>query len=251
MIALLLIRAVVMATAGAVVTLAQLNLPSSGFWEKQVFLQWASVLTLAAFVIYDAVRSVNLAIQSARIREYDNDVRACLSAAISAVIEATGAPWDELAVRYYGLRGILFWRRLELIAAVCAGANLVDSQRSFRPGMGVAGQAFLQQVNIAVEWGEFVRSATEAGPGAWAGCGERERYGLSWGQLRRSPQPDGVIASPTFALNGDPNGCIVVSGPLKVVDMAGDNVRRTLDELATVLDQLGSPPRGWWGAHER
>ncbi|MFG1715483.1 hypothetical protein [Micromonospora sp. NPDC049203] len=251
MIALLLIRAVVMATAGAVVTLAQLNLPGGGFWEKQVFLQWASVLALAVFVIYDAIRSVNLAIQAARIREYDNDMRACLSAAISAVIDATGAPWDELSIRYYGLRGVLFWRRLELIAAVCAGANLVDSQRSFSPGVGVAGQAFVQQVNIAIEWSDFVRSATEAGPDAWAGRGERERYGLTWGQLRRSPQPDGLIASPTFALNGNPSGCIVVSGPLKVVDLAGDSVRRTLDELATVLDQLGSPPRGWWGSHGR
>lgn len=250
-IVLLLVRAAVMAAAGAVVTLAQLNLPSGNFWEKQVFLQWVSVVALAAFVVYDAIRSVNLAIQSARIREYDNDVRACLSAVISAFIEATGAPWDELTVRYYGLRGILFWRRLELIAAVCAGANLVDSQRSFRPGVGVAGQAFIQQVNIAVEWGEFVRGATEAGPDAWARLGERERYSLTWGQLRRSPQPDGLIASPTFALSGNPNGCIVVSGPLKMVDLVGDNVRRTLDELATVLDQLGSPPRGWWGAHDR
>ncbi len=248
---MLLARAVMLPAAGAVVTLAQLGLPNAQFWERQTSLQWASVVALAIFALYEAVRSVNYAVQAAHIREYDNNLRACLSVVISMAVQITGAPWDELSVRYYRTRGTFLWRRLELVAAVCAGANIVDSHRVFSPGVGLVGTAFSEQVILCEEWGEFVRTATEQGPGAWMKRDKSERYGLSWGQLRRSDQPDGVVASPTFALSGRPDGCILLSGPLKLADLTGDEMRRTLDELAAALDQLGSPPMGWWSTHDR
>ncbi|MEU7615910.1 hypothetical protein AB0B27_07400 [Micromonospora rifamycinica] len=251
MIALRLARALVMAAAGAAVTLAQLNLPSARFWEQQVLLQWASVAALSTLVIYDAFRSLGYAIQESQIRNYDNDLRASLSVVISRLVKLTGVSWDEITVRYYRRRGVLFWGRLDLVMALAAGAKVSDSQTSVRPGVGIAGTAFSEEVMLAEEWGRFVREATQQGPVQWAQREPRHRYGLSWGQLRRSDQPDGVVASPTFALDGQPDGCIVVSGSLKRVDLLGDEVRRTLDDLATVLDRLGPPPKGWWGAHDR
>jgi uncharacterized membrane protein YkvI len=77
-----LVRAAVTATAGAAVTLAQLNLPSRQFWESLVAIQWASVVVVALFLCYDAVWSINQAVQAARIREYDNDLRAAMSATV-------------------------------------------------------------------------------------------------------------------------------------------------------------------------
>jgi len=249
-IALRLIRTTVLAAAGAAVTLAQLNLPSRRFWDGQVPLQWTSVLVLAFFVCYDAVRSVNYAIQGARIRDYDNDLRTALSAAVSAVVLATGATWDEVAVRYYRRRGLLHQRRLVRVTAVMAGADIADAQRSVQPRVGIVGVAFSTEEIIAEQWRKFVSTATKQGPAAWVQRSERDRYGLSWGQLRRSAQPDGVVASPTFAADGRPDGCIVISGPLKLRDLTSNDMRRTLDDLATVLDRLGPPPTGWWGAHE-
>jgi hypothetical protein len=246
-----LIRAAVMAAAGAAVTLAQLNLPSKAFWDEQVGLVWGSVVVVALFACYDAVRSVNYVIQAARIREYDNDLRTALSAAVSAIVRDTGASWDEVGVRYYRRRGPPGRRRLGLVVAVMAGADVKDAQRIFKPGQGVHGAAFSEEVIIAEEWRQFVQDATAQGPAAWRKRNERDRYGLSWGHLRRSAQPEGLVASPTFAPDGRPDGCILVSGPLKRPDLTKEEVRRTLDDLATVLDRVGSPPAGWWGAHEQ
>lgn len=254
MAALRLTRAGVTATAGAVVTLAQLNLPSSEFWDGQAGLQWVSVIAVAFFICYEAVRSVNYALQAARIREYDNDLRAALSAVITRTVACTGVAWDKISVRYYRRRGLLFRHGLVQIAAVRAGADIAEARHPIRLGEGVIGVAVAEQVIVGVQWGQFVSAATAAGPLAWAALSKPERYGLSWGQLRRaaqrSAQPEGVVASPTFDPAGRPDGCILVSGPLESPDLASEAMRQTLDELATTLDHLGGPPAGWWGAHE-
>jgi hypothetical protein len=244
-----LIRAAVMAVAGSVVTLAQLNLPSKKFWEDQVILQWISVITLALLILYDAVRTVNYALQIGQIRKYDNNLRAALSSVISSVVRDSGVPWDEVAVRYYRARRMLLRRDLLLIAAIQAGANIEDSSRVVRSGKGIVGMAFSDQEVIALEWRELVRVATDEGREKWEMRSEAARYGLSWGQLRRSEQPEGMLASPTFGVDGQPNGCILLSGPLKLPDMQNDELRLTLDDVATILDLLGAPPRGWWGTH--
>jgi hypothetical protein len=233
------------------VTLAQLNLPSKSFWDGLVPVQWTSVGVLAFFICYDAVRSVNYAVQSVRIREYDKDLRAALGAVLVAVVGATGAPWDEVAVRYYRRRGRLFWRRLVPLAAVRAGADDAEAHISVRPSAGVVGSAFSGQELIAVEWRDFVRVATEEGVAAWDQRAKKNRYGLRWGQMRRSPQHEGVVANPTFAPNGQPDGCIMLNGPLKSQDLISYEVRQALDSFSGTLDQLGSPPKGWWGAHGR
>ncbi|GIG93053.1 hypothetical protein [Plantactinospora endophytica] len=251
MIALRLARAAVMAAAGGVVTLAQLSLPSERFWGGQVPLQWASVLVLASYICYDAVLSVNYAVQAGRIQDYDNDIRAALSAMISTMVLSTGVSWDEVGVHYYHRRGVLHRRRLVRVGAIQAGAGITDTQRAFRPGFGIAGTAFSGQEIVAKEWRRFVRDATHQGREAWEERSVDDRFGLDWGQLRRSAQPEGIVASPTFAPDGRPNGCILVTGPFKEQDLTSDETRNALDDLATTLDILGPPPPGWWGAHER
>lgn len=249
-ITLRLARAAVMAAAGAVVTLAQLDLPTRRFWDGQIPLQWGSVLVLAFFICEEAVRSINYAVQASRILEYDNNLRAALSTAVSAVVSSTGAPWDEVAVSYYRFRRSLYRRRLVRVGAVQAGAGIADRHRFVRPGVGLVGTAFATEKILTKEWRDFVRTATELGPRSWEERTEDDRYGLSWGQLRRSAQPEGMMASPTFAFDGQADGCILLGGPLKMQDMTSDDMRRMLDDLATVLDVLGPPPPGWWGAHE-
>ena len=249
------------AAAGAVVALAQLHLPSERFWAGWAGLQWVSVAVLASVIGDDAVRAVNHAVRAARIREYDNDLRAALSAVIGAVVDSTGAPWDEISARYFRRRGLPWPRegwperrwswllrpRLVQVGAVQAGADLAAD--SLRPGEGVAGLAFADQVVIAEQWRLFARTATEQGPAAWAQRPARARYGLTWGQLRRAAQPEGMVAAPTFDAAGRPDGCLLVSGPVKMPDLVSDNMRQTLDDFATVIDCLGPPPSGWWGAH--
>jgi hypothetical protein len=248
-IVLRLVRAAAMAVAGAAVTLAQLNLPSKSFWDGQVRLLWASVIVLAFYICWEAVRSVNYAVQAKQIRSYDNDLRAAVSAAVSATVLATGVPWDEITICYYRRRGVLR-QRLARVGAFSAGAEVTTAQRSTRSGVDVVGTAFATQEIIAVEWRSFVLAATAQGLAKWRERDPDSRYGLTWGQLRRSHQPEGVVASPTFDVRGKPDGCILLTGPLKEHDLCGDEMRRTLDDLATVLDLIGPPPPGWWGAHE-
>jgi hypothetical protein len=248
-----LLRATVLAAAGAVITLAQLNLPSRVFWEKQAGLQWASVAVVASFILFDAIRSVSYAVTAARIREYHENLRAIVAATIAEVVDATGAPWDEVAVHLYRQRGLGPLRRLRLVIAAQAGVDVDSGQRRIRPGKSPVGVAFFEQVVIVEEWAEFVRIASDQGPAAWSHRTERQRYGLNWGQLRRSAAaaPGGVVASPTFDVDGRPDGCIVISGPLKATDLIDDEMRRTLDDVAGSLDRVGPPPRGWWAARER
>jgi hypothetical protein len=245
-------RALLLALSGTVVTLAQLNLPSKDFWDARPEVQWASVVVLALIIGFDTVREVNYFLRVRQIREYELDLRAVLSAAVSGIVSATGTPWDLVAVRYYRRRGLGSRRRLVTVTAIMAGADVQESHREIREGVGLVGMAFTTQEIMAAEWNEFVRIATIQGKQTWDQRAEPDRYGLSWGQLRSSLRADGMVASPTFSTaNGDPDGCILVSGSLNLTELKSDKTRRVLDDLATVLDRLGPPPPGWWSAHER
>ncbi|WP_328329966.1 hypothetical protein OHA70_07500 [Kribbella sp. NBC_00382] len=245
------LRAGLLALSGAVVTLAQLNLPKD-FWAKYTEVQWASVVILALLIGLDTVHEFNYFIRVRQIQGYEQDLRAVLSAAISGIVTATGVPWDGVAVRYYRLRGPAYRRRLVPVTAVMAGADLEEARREIRKGAGLVGVAFREQEILAEEWNEFVRVATLQGRKAWEQRSEDARFGLSWGEVRSSLRADGMVASPTFAsANGKPDGCILVSGILNLAELKSDETRRVLDDLATVLDRLGPPPPGWWSAYER
>jgi hypothetical protein len=246
-----LVRAAITAAAGAVVALAQLNLPNKEFWAGLEAVQWASVIVVALFLLYDAVWSVNQAVRARQMREYDADLRAAISSAVASIVDVFGVRWDEVSVQYYRSRRPLLRSALVRVTGVRAGASLTDAGRSFRPGVGLVGTAFAERVLVAEQWREFFQTATRQGPQAWEQRAHEQRYGLSWGQLRRSGAHDGAVASPTFAENGRPNGCIMISGPMKEPDLVSDQMGQIIDSLATLLDQAGPPPAGWWSAHAR
>lgn len=244
-----LVRAVCLAGATAVVALAQLHLPSERFWDGHAVVQWISVALLALFILTEGVQSVAFVVQAARIREYDNDVRTALTALLAGVVEKTGPRWDEVAVRYYRHRGVWWWRRLVVVTALQAAARVVDPRDSVRIGAGVVGVAVATQEIIAAPWRQFVLEATRQGRQAWEARTAVQRYGLRWGELRRSAKPEGVVACPTFDGRGRVDGCIVLSGPLTMPELTGEQVLTVLDDAATALDKAGPPPRGWWTAH--
>ena len=244
-------RAIIAAAAGAAIALAQLNLPNKDFWAANIFLQWLSVIVVALVLFNDAAASASSAIQAARVREYENGLRTTMSATIAAIVKTFNVPWDEISVYYYRARHFSRLRRITRVGGVRAGTSVADMQISFRPSVGIAGTAFSEEVIIALEWRDFARAATIRGPQEWRRRMPRARYGLTWGQLRRFPAEEGIIASPTFNANGKPDGCILVCSPLKLSALSSDAMRQILDNCAAALDRLGPPPNGWWRHHER
>ncbi len=245
-----LLRACLTAGALGVVTAAQLGLPSKGFWDKQVALQWASIAVLTVFVLYEAVAELNYVARAKAIREYEANARAILSTAIAGIVGYTGAAWDGITVRYYRRRS---WIRplLHQVVAVKAGADADEAHLTVKPGVGLVGTAYQEKGTIAEDWDAFLNAA-RADRAAWEKRSVTERYGLNWGQLQISHRAAGVIASATFSPpDGDLEGCILVAGPLKKADLEAEPMMEILDALATDLRELGSPPRGWWRAHAR
>jgi hypothetical protein len=245
--------AVALAVATAVVALAQLALPNRAFWQGQlaVVAQWVSVSAMAAFILVTEVRTISALIRSKACHAYDLDLRAVLSATLCGVVELTGTPWDELSVCYYRPKGLPWDRRLVRTASVMLGAGGADAPVSVGTGEGLVGAAFTRRMILAEDWGEFVRTATDEGPAEWEARNPDLRYGLKWGQLRRSANSKGMLASPTFRMDGAPDGCILLSGTLKLSDLTTYEMRRILEDLATALDRVGPPPRGWWSYRER
>ncbi|GIE96183.1 hypothetical protein Ari01nite_36480 [Paractinoplanes rishiriensis] len=246
-----LVRAVITAAAGAVVMLAQLNLPSKEFWAAQELVQWVSVALVAFSVFYDAAVAVTNAIHDAEVRKYEDGLRQAMSATIGRIVEDFDAPWDKVAVYYYLARRVSYFRHLARVDGVRAGIAAAEMEHRFRLGVGIVGVAFLERDIVALEWRDFARAANIKGPQAWERRPARQRYGLTWGQLRRSPPEDGMVASPTYGPDGKPVGCILVCSPLKRATLGSDAMRQILDQCAATLDRLGPPPKGWWRRHER
>ncbi|MGW6197291.1 hypothetical protein ACWF0M_14205 [Kribbella sp. NPDC055110] len=249
-VALRVARALLLTASTVVVTLAQLNLPS-GFWAGHKEMQVASVIVLAVVVLVDTSNEVNYLLQAREIQDYDKDLRSVLSAAAGGMVDL-GVPWDEATVRCYRRRSWLFGRRLGLVGGIKAGADVEEPRHLIRSGVGLVGTAFKDQEIVAEEWAEFVRQGKAEGRALWERRASQERFGMTWGHLQhQTSQPDGMVASPTFPASGRPNGCVLLSGPLKRPELESEGIRRILEDLATSLDRIGPPPRGWWRAHER
>jgi hypothetical protein len=178
-------------------------------------------------------------------------LRSAMSATIASIVRDFDAPWDKIAVYYYRARRISVFRKLVRVGGVRAGITVADLQNSFRPSVGLAGVAFVERDIVALEWRDFARAATIKGPQAWERLASRDRFGLSWGQLRRSPPEAGMVASPTYDAGGRPEGCILVCSPLRLSTLRSDAMRQILDQCAATLDRLGPPPKGWWRRNER
>jgi hypothetical protein len=235
--------------AVAVVTLALLNLLSAEFWQPPVAVQWGSVALIATLLFYDMIWQIVLVAQAKRIRSYESDLHAAMGAAVASIVDVFGAPWDEIVVCYYRPRFFSRWRRLVLVGAVRAGAALTEVERELRPGVGPVGVAFKEMSVITEEWKDFIRDAKDKGPTAWNRRTNRQRHGLTWGQVWRSWQPAGLVASPTFNFAGRPDGCILIAGPIKPADLSSEKMLSIVNDCAAVTDELGRPPKGWWRMH--
>ncbi|GAA2911271.1 hypothetical protein [Actinoplanes cyaneus] len=246
---------IAVALATTVVTAAQLNLPSKKVWEHPaaVAIQWMSVAVLALFIVVTETRQITHLVRANRIREYDLDLQAELSQVLCAVVDLTGARWDEVSVSYYRVRWyyLLFQRRLVRIASVRLGVGTSHAAPWWAVGVGVVGSAFDSQESVAVDWGDFSRRAILSGKDAWNEKSASDRFNMNWGQLNSSPREQVVLATPSFdRLSGETVGCLLLSGALKLDDLSSEGMERILKDLATAVDRLGPPPRGWWSAHE-
>lgn len=242
------VRATAAFASVAAVTLAQLNLPSELFWNEQQGWLYSAVGTLAAIASYDAVKSIGDAIQLDKIRKYDRELRAALSTGVLQTVNAFSLPWDEIAVYRYEPRGYWRWRKLHRVSAVRAGAAPALRGERWRVGAGIVGTAFAEEVVVADEWRLFVAAAMAQTPSGWAARPAAARYNLSWGELMRAERYDGIVASPTFGINGKPDGCIAICGPLKMSDLVSAEMQAILARLAGQMDLIGPAPRGWWSS---
>jgi hypothetical protein len=241
--------------ATAVVTAAQLNLPNKDVWQHSaaVVAQWASIALLALFIFDNEVRQVTHLLRATRVREYDRDLRSGLSQVLCAVVDLTGARWDEIEVSYYRpRRDLSLRRRLVRVCSLRLGTGTPHGAASWGLRTGVVGTAFAGQEAIGVNWGTFAREAVQGGKTAWDSRSTEDRYGMNWGQMSSWDTRDqGVLAVPTFdRASGRPTGCVLLSGALKLDDLNSEGMRHILGDLITALDRLGPPPRGWWTAHE-
>jgi hypothetical protein len=250
------LAAVTVALATVVVTTAQLNLPSKEFWQNAVAVraQWAGVGVLAVFVVVTELRQIGQLAGAARVRTYDLDLWAALSQVLCAVVERTEARWDEVEVSFYRRRpGLLPWRPLVRVASLRLGAASAHAAPSWPSGVGVVGAAYASGEALMVNWERFRHEAVQEGKTAWDKRETSQRYGMNWGQLVSGGARDRwVLAAPTFHRgSGGAMGCVLLSGGLKADNMTVEGLRPVLEDLATALDRLGPPPRGWWAFHDR
>lgn len=238
-----------MALAAGAVTLAQLNLPDEAFWDAHIPELWISAGVLVLFTAVDAVWAFSAWAQAGKIRDYDRKVRGTVNWVLVQVIEATGAPWQEVEAHYYRVRGFGWWRRLRPIVASRAGVEIVKPA-THRPGSGLVGYAYSTRSFLTIRWQEFVELALDEGPEKWETRPAAQRYGLAFGQLQRTRPGELAIASPTCRPDGKPDGCLLISGNLKVEDdQTRRKVRETLGSFSGAMDDIGRPPAGWWSVN--
>jgi hypothetical protein len=249
-------RSAVIAAAGAVVTLVQLNLPSKLFWTHLIAIQWCCVAIVALYTSYEAAQTANQAVRYRSIAEYEKNLRAAMSATVTSIVTSFSTPWDEVAVYCYRSHKFLWRERLAFVGGMRAGAAPADIDPYFLSGAGLVGMAFTREEVIAVNWREIVTSAFINGKVKWNERKPERRYNMNWGQLQRnwgqlqrSPRLDGMAASPVFNVDGRTIGCVVVSGPLKVSDLESEAMRKVFSDIAATLDELGAPPSGWRRMH--
>ncbi len=243
-----LLRATLVAVAGAIITLAQLNLPK-GWWQRHEALEWTAVGLLVVITVLEAAGEISLSRQDQRIRKYDQKVRITLSAVVVQIYDIVGADWPTVEVRYYRRLGRR--RRLHRIGAVMAGADFDNGEPPIKIGTGFVGSAFQAEHRLAINWGAFYRAAAKAGPEMWEQRSAADRYNLSWAQLQSTADPhEGMLARPTFA-NNQIRGCLVVGGKITRTDLLTSKMQAIIDSAAAAIEQAGSPPQGWRRQHGR
>ncbi|GAB3745153.1 hypothetical protein GCM10027598_81160 [Amycolatopsis oliviviridis] len=237
-----LTKVIVSALSVAITTMAQLNLPNAGFWPDRrpvLYLAIAGLVTIAGIELFGTVVD---RLQLPRVRGFEQELRAVLSAGISQLAHHSPAAWREIGVSAYQIRGLRWSRRLVLVDSLRLGTGPKVGVR-WRPGLGVIGTAYQQQDLLSVDWESYFKSAESAGPTAWQARTELDRFGLSWGELMRTKALVGVTACPVYGENGDLIGVVCADAP---TDLSSQQVGATMRDIANAVGDLGTPPASWW-----
>ena len=105
-----LIRPLAVSAAVAAVTLAQLDLPNKKVWDDAPLALYGAVLVLAVVAVDESVRATVGLVQLRKIRAYERDMRAVLSAALTILVKKFSPPWERVGVHAFQLRGVWRWR---------------------------------------------------------------------------------------------------------------------------------------------
>ncbi|GAB2851417.1 hypothetical protein [Lentzea nigeriaca] len=237
-----LTKVLVGAVSVAVATMAQLNLPNSGFWGQHRAEQYLAVGGLVAMAVAEVLGSVVDHVQMPRVRQFEQELRAVLSAGISQLAVSSVADWRDIGVSAYHARGVPWLRRLVLVDSLrlCSGPKLGSR---WRPGRGVIGTAYEQEDLLAVDWESYFKSAESGGPNSWRARSDLDRFGLSWGELMRTKALVGVAACPVWSEGGKLTGVVCVEAP---ADLSAAGVGAIIRDIAIAVGDLGTPPASWW-----
>jgi hypothetical protein len=224
------------------VTLAQLNLPSDTFWSSWPALLYVALALLMITAVHELLSFVSYFQQLGKIRSFDRDVRAVLSAGIACIEKASGAHWQSVGISTYAMKRT--WRRdLRLVEDLRLGGSSTRLFSRWRPGKGVIGASFSTGEEICRDWETYFKESMSRGRTEWNALDDSERYGLSWGQLMRTEQLSWISAFPVFRPNGRTIGVVAVDAP---VDLSTTTVSRVLRDVGAALGDVGKPPGSWW-----
>ncbi|MEV6305193.1 hypothetical protein AB0M02_37675 [Actinoplanes sp. NPDC051861] len=229
----------------AAVTLAQLDLPDKKTWDEAPLVLYGAVLLLALVAVDESVRATVGLVQLRKIRAYEGEMRAVLSAALIILVRKYSPPWERVGAHAFQLRGFWRWRRLTNIGGIRIGSVPSMVNPSWKPGKGVVGMAVKQRQGRTVHWTTTFDDALRLGERAWTALPADERFGLSWGELIRTENYAGITAFPIYDRGGRLTGCVCIDAPLTEAELGDPSVQKILRDLARSVDALGSPPVGW------
>jgi hypothetical protein len=225
------------------VTLAQVNLPNAAYWEAHGTLLYIAVILLMVTVVHELFSFVSYFRHLGKIRNFDRNIRAILSATISQIEKATGAQWQSIGVSSYCIRGAPWRQALLLVEDLRLGGGVTRQFPRWRPDKGLIGRSYVDEDVVCEDWQKFFKESMALGRDAWLGRTEKERYGLTWGELMRTGQLVWIAACPVYSEAGKAIGVVAVDAPM---DLSVAAVEPVLREVGAALGDVGKPPGSWW-----
>ncbi|MGH3566542.1 MAG: hypothetical protein ACRDRH_11025 [Pseudonocardia sp.] len=216
------------------------------FWNEQALILYASVVIIVLVTIHESIRALTGVAQLRKLRAYERDARAVLSAALALTVKNVGAPWDRVGAHAFLIRGFWRFRRLSKVGGVRLGAEPSMSDPRWKPGKGVVGIAYEKRDIVTIDWRALFQAAAAAGPDAWRAAAVDSRFGLTWGELMRTQNYTGLAGCPVFDSGGKLIGAVTIDAPLSMADLNSDPMKQILRDLARAVDDLGRPPSSWW-----
>ncbi len=228
-------------------TSAQLNLPRKDFWDHKAL--WAAIAVVAYVTVHDLLVAALPSLQAKAVREYEQNIRATLSAGLCEVVNKFGVPWEEVGVHAFLIRGLPRFRRLVNVGGIRLGAKPSMTAPVWRPGKGVIGVSWDDDRIVAVNWNTFFRTHNSAGKTRWKSLDPKDRYGLTWGEFQLTSDYRTIVASPIYCQRGRSGkrmGCVAIDAPLTSAQANDPAMAQILRDVARMIELAGDPPQTWW-----